>query len=307
MLFIHHFPHSFYFVNRGKKIPKTNKHQPEPQNHAFKRNLFVGIYPGLGYNECKEAPLISILIIGNEILSAQVEDVNLKYMLGKLNKAGYVIDEVRIVRDDVPVIAGALKELSAHSQFVISTGGVGPTHDDVTFQAYAAAFDMPLEMHAELEQRIRGFFGEETTSASLRMAVVPRGTELIISGPSSWPIVKVANCFVLPGLPEVFFKKFDGVLAWLPQPPDRYFAQLRTQSPEVDFAAELTTLQEAHPQVEIGSYPTYDHTHHAASLTFKSGDLSVLNAVFNHMRAFFLERDSLVDVDEPVCIAQKEQ
>ncbi len=249
--------------------------------------------------------MISILIIGNEILSAQVEDVNLKYMLGKLNKAGYVIDEVRIVRDDIPVIASALRELSSVSRFVVSTGGVGPTHDDVTFAAYAKAFDMPLEMHSDLEQRIRGFFREQTTEASLRMAMVPKGAELIISGSSSWPIVKVANCFVLPGLPEVFFKKFDGVMAWLPEPPGRFFAQLQTKLPEVDFAETLTQLQMKHPVVEIGSYPTYDHSHHAASLTFKSEDLEQLTRVFQTMRGFFRERDSLVDVQEPGPISEK--
>ena len=242
--------------------------------------------------------MISILIIGNEILSANVEDINLKYMLEKLSRAGHPVDEVRIVRDDIPVIAEAIRQLSARSQYVISSGGVGPTHDDVTYKAYALAYETDLFMNPELEQLIRGYFDGKVKESSLRMALVPRNAELVQTG-ASWPTVKVGNCFVLPGLPEVFIKKFDHLLDWLPKAPDRYYAELYTSLNEVDFANELTTLQEQRPGVEMGSYPTYDRTEFAARLTFKGNDVEALNAAWLHMRAHFKQQDVLVRALDP--------
>ena len=248
--------------------------------------------------------MISILIIGNEILSANVEDTNLRHMLGRLNLAGYTIDEARIVPDEVPVLADAIRALSKRSQYVISTGGVGPTHDDVTFQAYALAFDTTLELHPQLAQGIHGFYGGQAPESALRMARVPAITELVTMPGSKWPIIKVANCFVLPGLPEIFVKKFAAVVDWLPAVPDRFFGEIFTRSPEVDFADTLTALQERFPRVELGSYPTFDHAEFAARVTFKSQDNGAVLKVFEEMLAHFRQRGTLVRYSDPVKISQ---
>ena len=243
--------------------------------------------------------MISILIIGNEILSAQVEDINLKHMLGRLNQAGYAIDEVRIVRDDVETISKAIRDLSARSGFMISTGGIGPTHDDVTLKAYARAFGVPLKTHPDLEAKIRAFFKDDVKESTLRMAVVPENTELIFAGSSQWPLIKVANCFVLPGLPEIFFKKFEGVMASLPKAPDRFFGELFTSSREIDFAVVLSEVQGRFPNVEMGSYPTYNHAEYAAHITFKSEHAGSITSAFAELRDFFSEKGRLVRCGEP--------
>lgn len=243
--------------------------------------------------------MISIIIIGNEILSAKVADTNLAHMLVKLNQASYPIDEVRIIRDDIATIRDTVRELSIRSNFVISTGGVGPTHDDVTLEAYAAAFEVPLILHAELEAKIRAFFGDKITPSSLRMARVPANTRLVDMGAKSWPLIKVSNCFVLPGLPEVFVKKFEGVLSDLPRVPDTFYAELRTSSDESDFAVALAGHQTRFPQVELGSYPTYDRTEYAAKVTLSGTDQEALAEVFALLKTVFQEMGSLVDVQEP--------
>lgn len=239
--------------------------------------------------------LISILIIGNEILSNQVQDHNLKVMLRQLNDASFVIDEVRIVRDDIPVISKAVRELSAKSKWLISTGGVGPTHDDITFLAYADAFEVKLEIHPELKARMHGWLGDKPMKESLlRMVRLPANAELVELGAKSWPLVKVANCFVLPGLPEVFDKKFAAVLKLLPKAPQRYSAELFTRTDETDFAASLTNVQEQFLDVEIGSYPTYDRSEYAAHVTLKGINRERVNGAFDLLKKLFNHLGSLV-------------
>lgn len=243
--------------------------------------------------------LISILIIGNEILSAQVEDTNLRHMFRKLNQVGYHIEEARFVRDEEETISEAIRELSRKNQFVISTGGIGPTHDDVTLTAYARAFEVPLIQHPELMEKVRSFFGDDLKPSSRRLTLVPQNTALIYAGPSSWPIIQVANCFVLPGLPEIFLKKFEGVLEALPPVPPRYFAALFTRSHETDFADQLTDSQKEYPDVEIGSYPTFEHAQFAAQITLKGGSLKRIQQAFADLKRLFSGWDSLVDWTEP--------
>ena len=243
--------------------------------------------------------MISILIIGNEILSAQVEDTNLKTMLARFNQEGYPVDEVRVVRDDMDQIAASVRELSSKSRYLVSTGGIGPTHDDITLEAYALAFNQPLILHPKLEGRIRSYFRDKVEPSSLRMARVPKNTVLADMGSSSWPIIRVENCFILPGLPEVFYKKFEGVLNLLPKVEAFHRAALFTGSDETVFAKTLTDCQAAFPEVEIGSYPTFDRTVYAAKVTINGKREQSVKAVFVRLKAEFTGLGSLVRWEAP--------
>ena len=243
--------------------------------------------------------MLSIIIIGNEILSGRVRDTNLTHMLDALAARSYSVDEVRIIPDDVAVIRETVRALSRRSEWVISTGGVGPTHDDVTLEGYAAAFEQPLILHPELERRIRGYFGDDLKESALRMARVPADTELIDAGPRSWPLIKVYNCFVLPGLPEVFVKKLEAVLEQLPQVPEHIYGELFTSLDESSFAAYLSECQEAFAEVEIGSYPTYDRTRYAAKVTVKGVDALPVNEAFTRIRVHFERAGVLVEAKDP--------
>jgi molybdopterin-biosynthesis enzyme MoeA-like protein len=196
-------------------------------------------------------------------------------------------------------MAEAIRALSKRSRFLISSGGVGPTHDDVTFLAYAAAFDTELTLHPELASGIQAYYGGDAPESALRMARVPANTELVTMPGSKWPIIKVANCFVLPGLPEIFVKKFAAVVDWLPPVPDRYYGEICTTAPEVSFAETLTRLQEDYPNVELGSYPTFDQTDFSARVTFKSQDAEAIQVVFEKIKDYFQKNQSLANLKEP--------
>lgn len=228
--------------------------------------------------------MISILIIGNEILSAQVVDFNLKYMLPKLAKAGYPVDEVRIVRDSLETIVNAIKVLSHQSEFLISTGGIGPTHDDLTLKAYAQAFDSPLQSNPDLVAKLKAHFGGDLKKDKLRHAILPACAELIAGADKTWPLVKVKNCFVLPGLPEAFLKKFPSVLQALPKLPTWHFAAIMVANRETDFAAALAQIQNTYPGVEIGSYPNWHRQDYRAKITLKSRDLEAIHQVFSRTK-----------------------
>lgn len=243
--------------------------------------------------------MISILIIGNEILSAQVKDFNLGYMLPRLAKAGYPVDEVRIIRDELPIIVDAIRELSQTSSFLISTGGIGPTHDDLTLKAYAQAFDVPLEPHAAMTKNIRDHFGDKVKPGHLRHAVLPTNTELIPSGNPKWPIIKVANCFVLPGLPEAFLNKFPGVLKALPPLPTWQYAAVMLTCGEANFAETLTRIQQEFPEIEIGSYPNWHRPEYRAKITLKGRDKTILSQVYIRVLDMAKDLDSLAGSTTP--------
>lgn len=243
--------------------------------------------------------MISILIIGNEILSAQVVDFNLKYMLPRLAKAGYQVDEVRIVRDTLPGITQSILDLSSHSQFLISTGGIGPTHDDLTMKAYAEAFQCGLNQNPVLEAKIRQHYGAKLRPEHLRHAILPDIAELLPSGNPTWPLVKVANCFVLPGLPEAFLKKFPGILMALPTIPTWHFAAVMALCGEALFAEALTGIQNQFADVEIGSYPNWHRDDYRAKITMKGRNIAQLTTAFQRIKTLILNLDSLASVVEP--------
>lgn len=243
--------------------------------------------------------MISILVIGDEILSGQVKDTNLVYMFDHLNRRGYPIQEVAIVGDTIAAIAEAVNRMRVRSDFVISCGGIGPTHDDVTMAAYAAAFGSEVYVHPELEAKLRGFYGDAFEDRHLTHARVPKVAHLLDSGNTAWPIVACQNCFILPGLPEIFIKKFAGVLDHLPAVAERFYAAVLTHLEETQFAPQLTALQQEFPDCEIGSYPTFDRTDYTAKITIKSRHLQHLTAVFEKIESLFKAQNSLVRTTPP--------
>lgn len=243
--------------------------------------------------------MIGIIIIGNEILSAQVEDSNLKHMLRVLNRQGYAISEVRIVPDEAELLIEAIQHMSDRHEFVISTGGIGPTHDDITLRCYAQAFGSELIEHPILMDKIREYFGPDLKASHRSLTLVPKIAQMVPSPKTGWPIIMVKNCFVLPGLPEIFLKKFDGVLAALPAVERRLYAAFYTRSSEVEFSERLTDIQLRYPLVEIGSYPRFDHDEFAAQVTLKSCDPDAIAAVFGELHRMFTEMRSLVRLVHP--------
>ena len=243
--------------------------------------------------------MFSLLIIGNEILSGSVQDTNLAYMLKRFRQLSMVVDEVRIIPDEMSALTSAILTLKEKSQLLISSGGIGPTHDDITLQAYARVFQVDLVENDEMRERVMAYFGDDFQPGHRHLFKVPSNTELIGGGPDQWPVYKVENCFILPGLPEIFVRKFEQILQYVPSQPMIHRRALGVSVTEGFFAEELEELQRAFPQVEIGSYPNYlgswdqgnSSQKLAVKLTFQSIDQAVVEKCFTILKERFISRN----------------
>ena len=243
--------------------------------------------------------MIGLIIIGDEILSAQIQEKNLKYMLRNLAVSGYKVSEARIISDDLNLIKETILKLSSTYEFVITSGGVGPTHDDLTIDAIAEAFDVPLVVYRNLEDHLKRFFKEKITDDILKMAQLPEGADVIMKEEYEWPVIKMKNCFILPGVPQIFQKKFDHVLQLLPRVEKYYYASVYSIADESEFSDSLRKIDEKYPNVIVGSYPVIDEPEYKTQLTLKSKEKDVLGESFEEVKDFLQSNNWLVKSIEP--------
>ena len=218
-------------------------------------------------------PSVAAVVIGEEILSGKFADENGPFLIRRLRELGADLRRLVVIGDGVDEIADEVRRCSDRYQRVITTGGVGPTHDDRTFLGVARAFDEPLVEHAELRARLLGY-GLPPNDATLRMAQVPQSA-VLVAGSGEYPVIAVRNVFVFPGVPKLMRKKFDAI--------QQHFAgtvvataRLETDRPETDIAADLTAVQDAEPNVQIGSYPRFDDGAFRVIVTLESRDGAAL-------------------------------
>ena len=212
------------------------------------------------------------LIIGNELLTGKVQDLNLAALASELFDLGVALRRVIFCTDDVEVIAGDLNQLRAGHDFVFTSGGVGPTHDDVTLEAVAKAFDQCQRRSPRLEELLEGYFGDRLTQDHLRMADLPEGATLITEGGQGWPAVRVDNVYVLPGLPQVFRLKLPIIREELGGGSPFISRSVATRSDEGAIAPLLRKLADQHPKISIGSYPRWDDGPVKVMVTFDGRD-----------------------------------
>ena len=220
----------------------------------------------------RAARTAAVLILGNELLSGKVEEKNLAHLARLLRGRGIDLVRVVMVGDDVDAIAKEVLELSSQHDWLFTSGGVGPTHDDVTIEAVAKAFGVPVESNAELEALIRAHYKERTTEGHLRMALIPRGCTLESTPEVRWPTVRMRNVFCLPGIPEVFRMKLPVVAARLGRDPAFLSASVFTKMDEGDLKPLLDRVVERFPDVAVGSYPQWQHPDCKTKLTFDGRD-----------------------------------
>ncbi len=195
---------------------------------------------------------VRLVIIGNEVLSGKVADANTPWLLGRLRQIGAVCTGVRVVPDEEPLVAKVVAEDAAEADFVITTGGVGPTHDDITMAAIAQGFGVEVVEHETLLSLLRGHIGAELTEHQRRLARVPEGADLIEG--DAFPTVRLDNVFILPGVPALVRRKFEQIeplLAGERLP----CAAVRTSLRETELAPYLEGTLEDVPTADIGSYP----------------------------------------------------
>jgi molybdenum cofactor synthesis domain-containing protein len=218
-----------------------------------------------------EAPRVALLLVGNELLSGKVVDTNGPYAIHALRRVGAELCETRVVQDDIDGIADAITALRHKYDVVLTSGGVGPTHDDVTLEAVALSFRDVLEVRQELMDVVNRVFGSDAEAVRVwsRMARVPSRCELVQDAEMRWPIHRLDNVYVLPGVPQAFEKQLDGILPRFSAPT----VNLRTlyvNLGEGKIAEPLTAVSLAFSDVGFGSYPVVDDGRYRTRLTVES-------------------------------------
>lgn len=218
------------------------------------------------------------LVIGNELLSGKIEERNVPVLARELFGLGILLRRVVVCPDEIGTIAEDLRALADRHDHVFTSGGVGPTHDDVTIAAVARCFDRPVVRSERLETLLRGFFRDRFSDGHLRMADVPEGAELLTVTESDWPAVRIDNVFVLPGLPEIFRLKMPILRRHLGA--DRPFVsrRVRSASDEGEIADLLDGLDQSFPDVSIGSYPQWGRGPVRVEITFDGHDREQVEA-----------------------------
>jgi len=226
---------------------------------------------------------LSLLIIGDEILSGEIADENGPYAIGRLGADGVRAVRQVVVPDDVGQIAGELTRLRALSDSVVLSGGIGPTHDDVTRPAVARALDCPLEGHAEAEARIRSFYGEGVTQAELAMAQIPRGSRLVEGLKTASFGFAVGSVYILPGVPFLFRDLIEGIAPEFKADP-LHRVELSSLRREGQIASLLSSVQAVAPDVAIGSYPVCQGACWSVRVVVRGEDAARVTEVADELR-----------------------
>jgi molybdenum cofactor synthesis domain-containing protein len=225
-----------------------------------------------------------LVVVGNEILSGKVVDTNAPFLARELRALGVELRRIVTIPDDLEEIAAAVREFAARYDVVFTSGGVGPTHDDVTIAGVARGLGRAVVRHPVIESRIREFYGEKVNAARLKMAEVPEGTELIVDGRLGFPTIKCENVYVLPGIPELFEQKFLALRDRFAAAP-YHLRVVYTREGEGAIAEHLNATLAAFPDLLLGSYPKLADPEYAVKLTLESKDRAYVERALAHLLA----------------------
>jgi len=231
-----------------------------------------------------------MLVIGDEILSGRTRDANMYYLAGQLTAIGIDLKEVRVVSDDGPAIVAAVKALSAAYTHVFTSGGIGPTHDDITADCIAEAFGKSINVRADAADLLGAYYestGKEFNAARQRMARIPADATLIDNPVSVAPGFTLENVHVMAGVPSVFTAMVTSVLPTLTGGAPLLSQSLRVVRGEGDIAGPLGEFAARHPSLSVGSYPFQDNGIYGANLVVRGQDAGVLNAAMAELAAIF--------------------
>jgi FAD synthetase len=226
----------------------------------------------------------AIIVIGNEILSGKVVDTNAAFLCRELRSIGVALRRILVIPDELHEIAEAVRTYKPVFDVVFTSGGVGPTHDDVTMAGIASALNRQVIRHPVLEQKIREFSGDKINEARLKLAEVPEGAELVFDGDATFPAIHVENLYILPGIPEIFREKFLAIKSRFAVDP--YFLRVvYTRAAESTIAQYLNQTLEAFPLLQLGSYPKLSDPEYRVRVTLESKDQEYVNRAFEYLMA----------------------
>lgn len=237
-------------------------------------------------------PTAAMLVIGDEILSGRTRDANMHYLAGRLSEVGIDLREVRVVSDDRPAIVEAVSALRHAYTHVFTSGGIGPTHDDITADCIAAAFGVPIDVRDDARAILQAHYdraGTEMNAARLRMARIPDGACLIDNPVSAAPGFSIENVHVMAGVPSIFQAMVEGLLPGLTGGMPLTSESLRIMRGEGDIAGPLTDLVARYPGLSFGSYPFQKDGIYGAQVVIRGQDPAAVAEAMDELRSAFPE------------------
>jgi FAD synthetase len=248
---------------------------------------------GLGYS--RAVPTAGIIVIGNEVLSGKVTDTNSPYLCRELRSLGVDVERILTIPDVIDVIAEEVRKMSAAYDFLFTSGGIGPTHDDLTMEGVARAFGLELVLSSSIAGRIERAQGRAPNESQLKMAMIPAGASLVDSGDLWFPVVIVENVYVFPGVPELLMKKFSSIRERFRGEPF-LLKNVYVKRRESEIAAALNDLLLEFPELLLGSYPKIGQEAFHVLLTLESRDASYLGKALESLLSR-LEPDAIHKVE----------
>ena len=239
---------------------------------------------------------VALVIIGDEILDGSVQDTNSGFIARRVAALGSQVTRISIVPDDPAVVAPELASLAGSNDYLITSGGIGPTPDDRTYEAVSLAFGVQLAPHPQLASIVERRFSGKEQPWAMRMASPPKGAELVMGGQFAWPLIMFRNLFILPGVPSILEDKFKLVEPFITS--GAFFkGHLKVRARESAFASDMAALISEYPHVRIGSYPVLGPEPHVR-LVVRSKDVDAARSVLDQLIALF-DEDSKIEVQPP--------
>ena len=236
-----------------------------------------------------------IIIIGNEVLSGKTQDTNSQFLCVELRRLGVEVQKISTIQDEIDLIGQEAAYFSKRFDFVFTTGGVGPTHDDVTIEGIAKGFSLPVVRHPEIEHRMRQRLGGDVNQARLRMANVPQGAVLLATDALFAPVVNIHNVYIFPGIPRILQERFHAIKERFRDAP--YFLKnVFVRYGEGVIASALNDLLAKFPHLLLGSYPVLDLPDYKVKVTLESKDSNYLDNALKTLLAS-LPQDAVHRID----------
>lgn len=245
-----------------------------------------------------DAPTACILVIGDEILSGRTQDANIKYIATRLGEIGIRLKECRVIPDVPAPIIDAVNACRAAHTYVFTTGGIGPTHDDITTVCIARAFGRDVIRHPATEKMLRDYYGESANDARLKMSEMPDGpdVEMIENTAYRTPSYRIGNVFVLAGIPAVCQAMFEAAVPLLAGGEAMRSGHVDGYAREGDVAEELAAIQARHPNVSLGSYPSLRNERYFVSIVARSTDVAAINRALGEVEAMMRANNAAPEI-----------
>ncbi|MBT4879644.1 MAG: competence/damage-inducible protein A [Alphaproteobacteria bacterium] len=259
------------------------------------------------FKSFRENPTACVLIIGNEILSGRTPDENVQYIGKGLADLGIYLQEVRIIPDIDETIIETVREVKEDYNYVFTTGGIGPTHDDITAACIAEAVDLPLEYNEEVLRRLEEHYGDDLTDSRKKMAQMPVGAILINNPETTAPGFQIENIFVLAGVPYIMRSMFEALIPTLERGSKVFSRTINCFLAEGIVAKPLTELQKKHSHIDIGSYPFYLPEGHGTSLVARGIHEELLDEIASELSDLISDCGALPFTETPEEFAEQQK